>query len=523
MLYFADRHLNILGQASTILPDGLQIVEDLKIEDVDTGIAVFECRIPFDKKTRLKVAECTEVGNYILRQSGDIDKIDEYYTIIESETDTKNQEIYIYAEDAGLDLLNEIAGEYSADKAYPIAHYIEKFAYDSGFVIGINEVTDITRQLSWDSEATATERLASVATQFDGCELSYSFEIDGLWIKKKYINIHKERGKDIGENLRLNKDIDSIVTTKSIANLATALKVTGGTPENADAPITLDGYKYDDGDIFLEGTYLKSRSAVAKWSRYLAEDGDYTGHICKTYTYDTTSQSDLCNRAVSELKKVSEIEVNYEVDITKLPENIKIGDRINIIDDDGGLYLSARVLKLEVSETKQSQKATLGEYLIKNDGINNSVLDLAEQFSQKAQSATLALALANTANTNASDALSSVQNLEKRADSGEFKGEDATTLRIDSSRGTVFKNNAVSTVLNAVIYKGPTRITDITALKEEFGSSAFLQWSWQRLGEDTFCTILATDTRIGNDGFSFSLSPKDVDTKVVFMCQLITD
>ena len=33
-------------------------------------------------------------------------------------------------------------------------------------------------------------------------------------------------------------------------------------------------------------------------------------------------------------------------------------------------------------------------------------------------------------------------------------GEDATVLRIDSSRGTVFKNNAVSTVLSAVIYHG---------------------------------------------------------------------
>ena len=41
-------------------------------------------------------------------------------------------------------------------------------------------------------------------------------------------------------------------------------------------------------------------------------------------------------------------------------------------------------------------------------------------------------------------------------------GEAATTLRIDSSRGTVFKNNSVSTVLSAVIYHGSDRITDIS-------------------------------------------------------------
>lgn len=101
------------------------------------------------------------------------------------------------------------------------------------------------------------------------------------------------------------------------------------------------------------------------------------------------------------------------------------------------------------------------------------------------------------------------------------KDEVTTNLRIESSRGTVFKNNAVSTVLSAVIYRGSQRITDITALKEAMGSSAYLQWSWQRLDETSFGIISATDSRIGNDGFTFTLSPDDVDTKVTFLCQLI--
>lgn len=103
------------------------------------------------------------------------------------------------------------------------------------------------------------------------------------------------------------------------------------------------------------------------------------------------------------------------------------------------------------------------------------------------------------------------------------KGEDATLLRIESSRGTVFKNNMVSTTLSAVIYKGSKRITDIEALREEFGLSAHLEWKWQHMGDETYKVILSTDSRIGNGGFTFTLSPEDVDTKVVFMCQLITD
>jgi len=102
-------------------------------------------------------------------------------------------------------------------------------------------------------------------------------------------------------------------------------------------------------------------------------------------------------------------------------------------------------------------------------------------------------------------------------------GQDAVTLRIDSSRGTVFKNSAVSTVLNVVIFKGGKTITDAASMRAEFGSNAHLEWQWQRMGEATFGTILSTDSRITNEGFALSLTPSDVDTKVVFKCQLVTE
>ena len=69
ILYFADRHLNILGQATTHLPEGVRIADDLKTEDVETGVSIFECDIHFDRKTRAKVREWAKVGNYILRSS----------------------------------------------------------------------------------------------------------------------------------------------------------------------------------------------------------------------------------------------------------------------------------------------------------------------------------------------------------------------------------------------------------------------------------------------------------------------
>lgn len=384
ILYFTDRHMNVLGQASTHLPEGLRVSDDLKTEEVEAGVATLEFTLNYTEKTRKEASRYGAVGNYILRKNGEEE---EFYTIITSEENVFKQEVEIYAEDAGMDLLNETVGAYAADKAYPASYYVEKFSYDSGFEVGLNEVSNLNRKLSWEGETTASERILSVATQFDA-EVSYSFEIDRLRIRHKYINLHKKRGTDSGRELRINREINNIIVKSSVEDLATALSVTGGYPEESETPITLKGYKYDDGDIYLSGSTLYSRSAVAKWSRYLSEKGSGTGHIVQSYTYDTTSQSELCNRAVSKLKKIYDAAVSYEVELAYLPDGIKIGDTVNIVDDTGELYLSARIMKLESSICNDEYTATLGEYKLKSSGISEKMESLASQFEKLAKNRT---------------------------------------------------------------------------------------------------------------------------------------
>lgn len=384
ILYFADRHMNVLGQASIELPKGLYISDDLKTEEVEAGVATLEFTLNYTASTRNDAKQYGSVGNYILRKNGDEQ---EFYTIITSEENIFKQEVEIYAEDAGMDLLNETVGEYKADKAYPASYYVEKFSDDSGFEIGINEVSNYNRKLSWEGETTASERILSVATQFDA-EVSYTFEIDRLKIKHKYINLHKKRGVDQGRELRINREVKNIIVKSSVEDLATALSVTGGYPEDSETPINLKGYKYDDGDIYLSGSTIYSRSAVAKWSRYLSEKGSGTGHIVQSYTYDTTSKSELCNRAVSKLKKIYDAAVSYEVELAYLPDGIKIGDTVNIVDDTGELYLSARIMKLESSICNDEYTATLGEYKLKSSGISEKMESLAAQFEKLAKNRT---------------------------------------------------------------------------------------------------------------------------------------
>ena len=394
IIYFADRAMNILGSASTGLPKGLMITNDKKTEEISEGVAIFECNLDYDfansnkdEKQEVDVKKLAAVGNFILKQSADDGKA-EVYTIIDSTIDPIQKDASIYAEDAGLDLLNEVVGTYTADKAYSIDYYINKFAYDSGFEIGINEVSNLTRKLSWDGEATATERLLSVATQFDNAEIEFCFKVENMAVTGKYINVYKKRGNDSGITLTIGKEVSGFRIKSSIADLATAYRCTGGTPEGSENPITLDGYKYDDGDFHVSGNYVMSRKALEKWSRYqikTEKKENDVGHIVKTFSYDTTSKSELCNRAVSSLKKICDEAVTYEVELLYLPDGVKVGDTVSIVDDDDNTYLTARLLKLETSESNDTKEAELGDYVRQESGIDEKVIELAERFEKIAK------------------------------------------------------------------------------------------------------------------------------------------
>lgn len=394
IIYFADRTMNILGSASTGLPKGLMITNDKKTEEISEGVAIFECNLDYDfansnedEEQEVDVKKLAAVGNFILKQSADDGKA-EVYTIIDSTIDPIQKDAFIYAEDAGLDLLNEVVGAYTADKAYSIGHYINKFAYDSGFEIGINEVSNLTRKLSWDGEATATERLLSVATQFDNAEIEFCFKVENMAVTGKYINVYKKRGNDSGVTLTIGKEVSGFRIKSSIADLATAYRCTGGTPEGSENPITLDGYKYDDGDFHVSGNYVMSRKALEKWSRYqikTEKKENNVGHIVKSFSYDTTSKSELCNRAVSSLKKICDEAVTYEVELLYLPDGVKVGDTVSIVDDDDNTYLTARLLKLETSESNDTKEAELGDYVRQESGIDEKVIELAERFEKIAK------------------------------------------------------------------------------------------------------------------------------------------
>lgn len=106
-------------------------------------------------------------------------------------------------------------------------------------------------------------------------------------------------------------------------------------------------------------------------------------------------------------------------------------------------------------------------------------------------------------------------------DVAEVENKVTTLLRIESSKGTAFKNDDTSTVLSVVLYHGNDQITDSSTMKRTFGADAYLQWRSQNTDDNSFTAIQSSDSRLGDDGFTLTPSQEDMSVKVTFKCELV--
>ena len=445
IIYFADKNLNITGQASTSLPGGFHLFEDKLTEEIASGVNIFEFKVSYNDMTRLELESVISRSKYVLKQSGAAFNEKEniynsFFQIVDDEFDTLAQDYSVYCEDAGLDLLNKIVP--AVTFANRTLVQMLQSTVPSDWTINLIGTPTGTKTNEYEGENTATERINDIAGLFD-CEVYYSFEIERFKVTNKIINVIPKRGHQVAiPQLRLNKDINQIITKRSRQELATAYTVKGGTPEGSDNPITLVGYSYsytdpEMGDVYQVDTatgQMRNTSAMKRESSAIDSDG----LILKSFEFDTTDKAVLAGQARAELQRHCNPIVEYEVDIVTLPEGTVIGDRINIIDEKGELFLDARILQLETSAADQQIKATVGDYIYRGSGIADQIRSIAREYASK--------------------------------------GVDGVVLSISSSGGNVFHGQAIDTTLSATVFMGNNVIDTQELLEEVFGDTARVKW-----------------------------------------------
>ncbi|QEL53354.1 tail assembly protein [Enterococcus phage phiNASRA1] len=372
--YITDRTFQLKTITSTNGDTPFKVISAEDVSTLETSSRRMTMEISFTPTTTDQAKEFFKVGNYVLYV--DLNGKYEWMTILKATHNPLTQVRTLECEDAGLDLLNETVSTYKADKAYNVAYYINKFTHDSGFKIGINEISNLTRKLEWEGEATALERIQSVATQFDNAEIEFRFDFSGNELAQRYIDIKKKRGTTDFHRMYVNRDIHSIVVEEDIYDLVNAIYATGGTPEGKDEPINLKGHTWTDktGRFVLDKKegIIRDTHNIKQWSRT-----NTNSHYFLQYRqFETTNKNTLVNNVISHLKKYSVPVVNYIVDIANIPDLLQVGDTVELVDENEQLYLSSRVQELTFRYHEGTCEAVLSEFMRLSSGIAEQLRDI---------------------------------------------------------------------------------------------------------------------------------------------------
>ena len=382
--------------------------------------------------------------------------------------------------------------------------------------------------------------------------------------------------------LRYGKEVTGVTKTSDITDLYTAIQPTGKdgltiasiVREEYDSNGNVEYYTvYGDGAI-------RAKQARDRFPSNLSKKED--GYILRFWSYDTDNVEMLYGQALAELKKLSVPQISYEVEgyfDTAIGDTVNIVDEAY----QPTLYLNARVTEQIRSFTDPTQnKTTFSNFrelqsqidqellsqmqsmvdanrtytcsIITDNGIvfkngegsttlTASVMDagkaLTESMTIKWKKDGVSAGTGQTLTVQAADIdQKAVYSYEARDSNGILRGvcevtvmdisdgvqgedgEDAILLMIDSSNGDMFKNSAVSTTLTVTVIVGDARLDTSAKLKDYFGEQAVLIWEKKGLGETEFTEIPGTDPRLSDNGFIFTLSTDDVETKAVFNCKL---
>lgn len=380
--FIIGRDMHVLCTPSTDLPKTLPVDDSGDSLGQEISITNNSAVGTYDFTTDPRHPDSVYIteGNYIAFR----DKYgkDRLYTIMSIEGD---EEWTVHCEDIGLDLINEYAvpWDYTAGS---IEDTLSVVLYDSGWEIGINEVSSYKRATKFegttDSQLT---RIGDVCNQFDA-ECEFAIEMKGAKVTKQVINIYKTLGEDKTQQRFIdNINLISLSRSGSIEDLITCIRCYGKEDENGNK-LTIADISYDDGRYFSpKGEHrIYDREARNKWSRFRAYDyegqGEFDGYIVGTFEYDTDDANELLNRGLTELKSRNDVKVTYEASLYDLRADI--GDTVQIADNrfQEKVYLSARIQSVRNHYTVSGQDSgVLANYKILTSNPTSQVTQIMEQ------------------------------------------------------------------------------------------------------------------------------------------------
>lgn len=352
------------------------------------------------------------------------------------------QTIKCYCENLNLDLINEHANPYKAERAMSFIEYCQEMGLlgFSNLSVGINEISDRRRTLEWEGQDTNLARLLSLAHKFDA-EIEFETQLNAdSSIKSFRVNVYREndeKHQGVGRvrndiQLTYGKNLTSITRKVDKTGVFNAIRPTGKRRvknekgEEVEEVVTLGGL--DPWSVTKDGIlefYQRNESLYAPISMQMYPsvfspstfDDQW---IRKDFSYETDNPKELRRLAYNELKKHCYPAVTYEVDGFI---DVEIGDTIKIYDNgfNPALMIQARVSEQKISFTNPaSNKTTFSNFKALENKLSDGIQAAFERL---------------------------------------FEASKPYIIKLATDKGVIFKNGAGESVVTPTLYKGGKPIT----------------------------------------------------------------
>jgi phage minor structural protein len=347
------------------------------------------------------------------------------------------QTIKCYCENLNLDLINEHANSYKAERAMSFIEYCQEMGLlgFSNLSVGINEISDRRRTLEWEGQDTNLARLLSLANKFDA-EIEFETHLNAdSSIKSFRVNVYQENDENhqgVGRvrndiQLTYGKNLTSITRKVDKTGIFNAIRPTGKRRvknekgEEVEEVVTLR--ELEPWSVMRDGNlefYQRNESLYAPISMQMypsvfSPNTFDDQWIRKDFSYETDNPKELRRLAYNELKKHCYPAVTYEVNGFI---DVEIGDTIKIYDNgfNPSLMIQARVSEQKVSFTNPaSNKTTFSNFKALENKLSDGIQAAFERL---------------------------------------FEASKPYIIKLATDKGVIFKNGDGESTVTATLYKG---------------------------------------------------------------------
>lgn len=264
-----------------------------------------------------------------------------------------------------IDIVSEEFPPIKATSPQPFTWYMSQIFFDTGIVIGINEISDMKRTLEFEgTNHTNVEMLQFVLNGFDNADARLEVEFDGVRPVKIVLNVYKHLGAIEPQEL-LTSEVDNLEELErkgSISELATGLRPTG--EETDGKALTLKGKYFEEKDNDGNILYYSPKDRIEIFSvrgrqNFFVDlpnktSGEFDGYIVRDYSSQAKTQDALWREALIKLKKIDHASIEYEA---RSYITCDLGDNVQIVAHEmkPPVMISARVTEYKFNDDDSSR------------------------------------------------------------------------------------------------------------------------------------------------------------------------